>query len=242
MRLTHLILSLAIVPVAVLAADAPSKPETAKEFEARFNQADTDKSGGLSRQEVERAAVPGFPVVLKNYDAMDVNNDGQVTLLERNVALVNAARARQAQMAKRAADERKAWEASFAKADTNKDGGLSKKEADSAAAPGFPQIKKNFTAMDSNKNGRVTIAERDDFLKAEIKKEIEARQTKARKAYEDQFARADVNKSRGLSKKEVENAAAPGFPIIKNNFNAMDANRDGQVSIGERDAFLKRPR
>lgn len=242
MKLVPVILALSLFPVVALAADPPRQPESAKEFEARFSQADTDKSGGLSMQEAERAVAPGLPVVLKNFAAMDVNKDGQVTLLERNAALENAAKARQAQQAKRMEDERKSWEAQFAKADSNKDGALSKKEAESAAAPGFPQIKKNFTAMDKDKNGKVTIAERDDFLKAEIKAQIEARQAKARRAYEDLFARADANKSGGLSKKEVDSAVAPGFPIIKNNFDDMDADRNGQVTIQERDAFLKRKR
>lgn len=233
---------LSIISISACAADAPRKPETAKEFEARYNAADTDKSGGLSKQEVERAAVPGFPVILKNFDAMDVNKDGQVTLLERNVALGNAARAQRAQAVKRIQDERKDWESRFNKADTNKDGGLSKKEAESASKPGFPQITKNFTAMDKDKNGRVTINERDAYLRDEVRKQMGERQKQARKAFEDRYAKADSNRSGGLSKREVDSAASPGFPFIKNNFNELDANKDGQVTIKELEDFQKKGR
>lgn len=241
MKNLPILLALTLVPLAATAQEA-QKRETPKEYEARFNQADSDRSGGLTMQEVQRAAVPGFPVILKNFDKIDANKDGQVTLAERDAALADVAKANQAQLQKRAAEERKAWEERFAKADTNKDGALTKKEAENAAKPGFPQITKNFTAMDKDKNGKVTMAERDEFLKADIKRQVEERQKQARRAYEDQFARADVNKSGGLSKKEIEAAAAPGFPLIKDNFDAMDANKDGQVTPKERDDFLKRKR
>jgi Ca2+-binding EF-hand superfamily protein len=238
MKLLPIVLALTMVPAVALAQTA-QKRETPKEFETRFNQADADRSGGLSIQEVQRAAVPGFPAILKNFNAVDANKDGQVTLAERDAALVGAAKANRAQMQQRAAEERKAWEEQFKKADANKDGALTKKEAESAAKPGFPQIVKNFSAMDKDKNGKVTVVERDDYLKAEVKKQLEERQKQGRKVFEDQFAKADANKSGGLSRKEVESAAAPGFPLIKENFDAMDANKDGQVTPKERDEFLK---
>jgi hypothetical protein len=56
---------------------------------------------------------------------------------------------RQAAMAK--------WEASFKAADKNGDGGLSKAELDQVK--GFPNIRKNFDAMDANKDGKITIEE-----------------------------------------------------------------------------------
>lgn len=237
MKTSTILLFMGLLPIAAYAA-----PESAKEFEARYGRADADRSGGLSKQETERAAAPGFPVVLKNFDAMDANKDGQVTLAERNAALANAAKARQVQMQQRATQERKAWEDRFAKADINKDKALSKSEADKAEKPGFPQVTKNFTAMDKDKNGKVTVAERDDYLKGEARRQAEERQKQARKAFDERFSRADINKSGGLSKSEVENAAAPGFPVIKGNFETVDGDKNGQVSLGELDAYLKRKR
>jgi Ca2+-binding EF-hand superfamily protein len=59
----------------------------------------------------------------------------------------------------RRADNRPEWEKQFKAADKNGDGGLSKDEA--TAAKGFGQVKKNFDAMDTNHDGKVTIAEHD---------------------------------------------------------------------------------
>jgi len=59
------------------------------------------------------------------------------------------------------------WEAHFKAADKNGDGGLSKDEL--AKSKGFPHIRDNFDAMDSNKDGKVTIAEHDAWQKAQNK-------------------------------------------------------------------------
>lgn len=237
MKPVTVLLFLGLLPLAAQAA-----PESAKEFEARYGRADADRSGGLSKQEAERAPAPGFPAVVKNFAAMDANKDGQVTLAERNAVLANAAKARRAQMQQRAAQERKQWEDRFARADANGDKALSMAEVDKAAQPGFPQVRKNFAAMDKDKNGKVTTVERDDFLKDEARRRAAERQQQARKAFDERFARADINKSGGLSKTEVDNAAAPGFPVIRNNFAAVDGDRNGQVTQAELEAYLKRKR
>ncbi|HWQ39442.1 MAG TPA: hypothetical protein VNM24_12710 [Burkholderiales bacterium] len=67
--------------------------------------------------------------------------------------------------AEQKAEARAKWEATFKAADKNGDGGLSKDEL--AAVKGFPNIRKNFDAMDANKDGKVTIAERDAWLQAQ---------------------------------------------------------------------------
>lgn len=236
------LLALSAFPLTVLAAPPASQADAAKTFEARFTLADTDRSGGLSKNELANAAAPGFPVMVKNFDVMDANKDGQVTLAERNGAINSYMQNRQAAQAKAMAKARKDLEDRFAKADTNKDGALNKREVDGAAAPGFPIMKKNFDAMDKDKNGKVTLDERDSFLKAEAQRQMDARQAQAKKNFETLFSAADTNRSGGLSKKELDSAAAPGFPMIKSNFDAMDANRDGQVTVSERDDFLKRKR
>jgi hypothetical protein len=65
------------------------------------------------------------------------------------------------------------WEAAFKKADTDGSGGLSKAELEKTDAKAFPAIKKNFDAMDANKDGQVTMAERDAFGKAKKKEKAE---------------------------------------------------------------------
>ncbi|HUF81491.1 MAG TPA: hypothetical protein VMN03_10175 [Burkholderiales bacterium] len=54
------------------------------------------------------------------------------------------------------------WEAAFRAADKNYDGGLSRKELDQTTE--FRGIKKNFDAMDTNRDGKVTIAERQAWF------------------------------------------------------------------------------
>jgi hypothetical protein len=56
------------------------------------------------------------------------------------------------------------WMAAFKAADKNGDGGLSKEEL--AKAKGFGVMKKNFDAMDANKDGKVTPEERGAWGKA----------------------------------------------------------------------------
>lgn len=75
--------------------------------------------------------------------------------------------------AKTAAEQRAAWEASFKKADTDGNGGLSKAELDKTDAKAFPAIKKNFDKMDADKDGKVTIAERDAAVAANKAKQGE---------------------------------------------------------------------
>lgn len=78
-----------------------------------------------------------------------------------------AAPGQEKKQAKSTAEERAKWEAHFKKADTDGDGGLSKAELDKSGAKAFPNVKKNFDAMDTNKDGKVTIAERDAFVNAQ---------------------------------------------------------------------------
>lgn len=232
-----------MLPATVMATPAVSAAEEAKAFEARYILADVDRSGGLSKAEVANAAAPGFPLIAKNFEVMDANKDGQVTLAERNAAIQTFVQNRQVEQQKAGARAKKEFEDRFARADTNKDGALSKKEVETAAAPGFPVLLKNFdTITGGKKNGKVTLAEFENFLKADAKRQMEAQQAQARKTFETAFAAADTNKSGGLSKREVDNAPAPGFPLIKKQFDAMDANRDSQVSIEERNAFVRKLR
>jgi Ca2+-binding EF-hand superfamily protein len=84
-----------------------------------------------------------------------------------------AAPGQQKKAAKSEAEQHAAWEATFKKADTNGDGGLSKDELAKTDAKAFPAIKKSFDKMDSNKDGKVTVAERDAFVAASKDKKDE---------------------------------------------------------------------
>lgn len=57
------------------------KRDTPKErFAGRFKAADTNADGGLSMTELERSKA--FPAMHRNFDAIDVNRDGKVTIEE----------------------------------------------------------------------------------------------------------------------------------------------------------------
>ena len=61
---------------------ADAKQKRAK-WEAAFNRADADGSGGLSKAELEKTDTKQFSAIKKNFDSMDANKDVQVTVAER---------------------------------------------------------------------------------------------------------------------------------------------------------------
>ena len=84
-------------PVAKAApAPAPAAPASkyeggpSEKWEDAFKRADKDHDGGLSRKELEQ--VKGFPSLKKNFDAMDANRDGKVTIAERQAWIDKRAR------------------------------------------------------------------------------------------------------------------------------------------------------
>jgi Ca2+-binding EF-hand superfamily protein len=99
-------------------------------------------------------------------------------------------------------------------ADKNADGMISREEAQAA----LPGIYANFDAIDANKDGFITFEE----MKA------------ARQAHRGaggpgaMFGRLDVNGDGKLSRAEVANA-----PRLAENFEAIDANKDGYLTQDE---------
>lgn len=69
-------------------AAKPAKTQAEKQAaknsrEAKFKAADTNRDGGLSRDELSKASATDFGVIRKNFDQMDANKDGKVTMDER---------------------------------------------------------------------------------------------------------------------------------------------------------------
>lgn len=71
-------------PAAASAASAPkSAAEQAREKSlAAFKAADTNGDGGLSQEELAKTEPNQFKVIKVNFDKMDANKDGKVTLEE----------------------------------------------------------------------------------------------------------------------------------------------------------------
>ena len=110
---------------------------TAAAQDSRFARADTDRSGTLSRAEVDR----GLPGIAPHFAEVDRNRDGSLS-----------------------PDELRAWSPSrkprsdggfaehFRRADTNGDGALTRAEADKA----LPRLGTKFDRIDANRDGKLT--------------------------------------------------------------------------------------
>lgn len=118
-----------------------------------------------------------------------------------------------------------AWLTDFRKADLNDSGGLSKVELDKSKSTRLKPLRDNFAAIDADGDGHVTPAEYERFL------------GKAMADFEAKFRKADLNDSDGLSRKELEKVSGRDFDVIRKNFDAMDIDRDGQVSFAEYQKF-----
>ena len=120
-----------------------------------------------------------------------------------------------------AADQSAPWLADFRKADLNDSDGLSRAELDKTRSPLLQAIKDNFRAIDADNDGHVTPNEYSNFLHQN------------QDMFAAKFKQADVNDSGGLSRKELDRVNSSEFTNIKNNFDSMDTDRDGQVSLAE---------
>ena len=140
---------LAIVLAAAVAFFIPVLAVSAEEhgarMEAHFKAADKDNDGSLTREEAK-----AMPRVSKNFDAIDTDKSGTVSLTE-----IQAAKKKMGKEAHKRGAER------FKAADKNGDGSLTREEAKS-----MPKVAKNFDAIDADKSGTVTKKEIHDYMKA----------------------------------------------------------------------------
>lgn len=108
-------------------------------FEREFQRADTDKDGRLSEEEARRA---GFFTSDQSFEATDADGDGTVTLFELGDALQK--RLRQ-------------WMSESERADTDKDGYVTREEAESAGT----SLAEIFVRADRDGDGRIARDELD---------------------------------------------------------------------------------
>jgi|GEM_PF-427869 len=118
-----------------------------------------------------------------------------------------------------------AWLADFRRADLNDSGGLSKTELDKAHTSSLQAIRNNFTAIDADRDGHVTQAEAEHYLNQTGDK------------FAAKFNKADLNDSGGLSRTELGKVSGKEFDGIKKNFDTIDADRDGQVTLSEYQSY-----
>ena len=118
-----------------------------------------------------------------------------------------------------AADE--AWLADFRRADLNDSGGLSRVELEKTGSPQLLQLKSKFDTIDADRDGQLTA---DEYRRHLVRIQDD---------FSVKFRKADLNDSGGLSRRELEKVSGTEFDFIAANFDAMDADRDGQASYAE---------
>lgn len=124
---------------------AVSAEERGARMEGHFKMADTDNDGSLTRDEAK-----AMPRVAKNFDAIDADKSGSVTLAEIR-----------ASMKERAREMHDRGEERFKAADKNADGALDREEAEA-----MPRVAQNFDAIDADKSGTVSGKEIHEYMKA----------------------------------------------------------------------------
>jgi Ca2+-binding EF-hand superfamily protein len=130
----------AVLPPAAVAADSGGKLEQA------FKKADKDNDGSLDREEAK-----ALPRVAKNFDKIDADKSGTVTLAEIHAAGNQAAKQIEEQDRAR-----------FQAADKDHDGTLDREEAKV-----FPRIAKNFDKIDADKSGTISQEEIRNYARAQ---------------------------------------------------------------------------
>jgi hypothetical protein len=118
------------------------------------------------------------------------------------------------------ADQASRLESAFKRADKDNDGTLDKEEAKA-----LPRIAKNFDVIDADKDGTVSLDE--------IKAAMERRKGMHQKG-KAEFEKADKDADGTLDKEE-----AKAMPHVAKNFDAIDADKDGTVSLDEIHTFMK---
>jgi hypothetical protein len=114
----------------------------------------------------------------------------------------------------------------FSKADTNRDGKLSRAEVEKA----MPHLLGKFESIDSNKDGQLSRGELNAWKKAHRAE----RQAKAA----ERFKHADTDGDGAVSRAEAEKHA----PRLAKKFDQIDSNKDGKLTQDELRAYRESKR
>jgi len=188
-----------------------------------FSRLDTNQDKSITKDEAEQN---GAPVLQANFDKFDASKDGKLSLQEITAFV----------LAQREEDARRKDEA-FRRIDANHDGGISKEEAEKEKDT-FLII--NFDAIDTDKDGKMSLQELNSFSAAPPEKtaqpEQPAQQTQPAQPRSHAqtvkpgplFIAADKDHNGTLSKDELKDK-----PELYQNFDNIDADHDGKVTTNE---------
>jgi Ca2+-binding EF-hand superfamily protein len=152
-----LFISLLLVPAFALAGPAEKSGDIKYRMEEHFKKADKDNDGTLTNEEAK-----AMPHVAKHFKEIDTDKDGTVSMDEIR-----------AFMKSHKGDAHERGKERFNKADKDHDGTLTKEEAKA-----MPHVYKNFDAIDTDKDGTVSLEEIHNFMKAK-REEYKANKPKA---------------------------------------------------------------
>ena len=113
-----------------------------------------------------------------------------------------------------------AQDSRFARADTDRNGALSRAEVDR----GLPGIAPHFDEIDRNRDGSLSP---DELRTRSANRKGENRKREG--GFAEHFHRADTNGDGALSRAEVDKA----LPRLGGKFDRIDANRDGKLTQDE---------
>jgi len=115
----------------------------------------------------------------------------------------------------------------FKKADADGNGVLSRAEVERF----LPRLARHFDVIDADRDGNLTA----DEIRIWSRASRGYRRASARAKFQDYFNKADADGDGALSRAE----AAKGMPRIARKFDAMDANRDGKLTLDEMRAWFR---
>lgn len=127
------------------------------------------------------------------------------------------------------------FDARFERLDTDRDGGVSKAEADEGA----PHLAQRFDEIDANKDGKLTREEMRSAMHARMaqcKQDRDRCRAAMKERFEAAWKRADTDGDGMLSKAEAEQ----GMPRLARHFDQVDTDRDGRITLAEMDAARAR--
>lgn len=188
-----------------------------------FRRLDANHDESITKDEAEQN---GAPALQANFDKFDANKDGKLSLQEVTAFV----------LAQREEDTRRKNE-TFRRIDANHDGGISKEESEKEKDP-FLII--NFEAIDTNKDGKMSLQELNTFaveppkipeqppIPSQPPKSTQHGQPKQHGQPGPLFIAADKDRNGTLSKDELKDR-----PELYQNFDNIDADHDGKVTTNE---------